>query len=100
MHPPLYFLLLKGWMALAGVSALAVRFFSVWFNVLLVSAPYALGRRWLDSHTGLLAGLLVAISPLYIVYSQEARVYAMLPLLYIALMDRLVSQREAKLCMG
>lgn len=99
VHPPLYFLLLKGWVALAGVSAFAVRFFSVWFNVLLVSVTYAFGRRRFDSHTGLLAGLLVAISPLYIVYSQEARVYAMLPLLYTALlilMDRLDSPREAR----
>ena len=100
VHPPLYFLLLKGWVAVAGVSAFAVRFFSVWFNLLLVPVAYAFGRRRFDGRTGFLAGLLVAFSPLYVIYSQEARVYAMLPLLYVTLlilMDRLASQTRTKL---
>jgi hypothetical protein len=99
VHPPLYFLLLKGWVALTGVSAFVVRYFSVWFSVLLVPATYVLGCRFGDRRTGLLGGLLVALSPLYIIYSQEARVYAVLPLFYVALlilMERLVSQREPR----
>lgn len=94
IHPPLYFLLLKGWVALAGTSAFSVRFFSVWFNTLLVAAVYAFGRRHLDRRTGLIAALLTAISPLYVVYSQEARVYALLPLVYLiilALVNRLTT---------
>nr|HID12925.1 hypothetical protein [Anaerolineae bacterium] len=86
VHPPLYFLLLKGWVALAGTSAFSVRFSSVWFNTLLVAAVYGFGRRYLDRRTGLIAALLTAISPLYVVYSQEARVYALLPLVYLALL--------------
>jgi len=86
VHPPLYFLLLKGWIALAGTSAFSARFFSAWFNILLVPAVYAFGRRWLDRRTGLLASVLVAISPLYVVYSQEVRVYALLPLVYLAIL--------------
>jgi len=99
VHPPLYFLLLKGWVALAGMSAFVVRFFSVWFNVLLVPAAYAFGRRRFDARTGLLVALLVTISPLYVIYSQEVRVYAVLPLLYIALLilaDRLVGEGGTK----
>jgi len=94
IHPPLYFLLLKGWVALAGTSVFSVRFFSVWFNTLLVATVYAFGRRYLDRHTGLIAALLTAISPLYVVYSQEARVYALLPLVYLiilALVNRLTT---------
>ena len=86
VHPPLYFLLLKGWVALAGASGFSVRFFSVWFNTLLVAAIYAFGRRYLDRRTGLIAALLTAISPLYVIYSQEARVYALLPLIYLILL--------------
>ncbi|MGD1997214.1 MAG: glycosyltransferase family 39 protein, partial [Anaerolineae bacterium] len=86
VHPPLYFLILKGWVELAGVSAFSVRFLSVWFNTVLVPVIYALGRRWLGRRTGLLASILMALSPLYIIYSQEARVYAMLPLVYLALL--------------
>jgi len=86
IHPPLYFLLLKGWITLAGTSAFSVRFFSVWFNTLLVPVTYAFGRRWLDRPTGLLTSVLVAISPLYVIYSQETRVYALLPLIYLAIL--------------
>lgn len=86
IHPPLYFLLLKGWVALSGPSAFSARFLSVWFNTLLVAAICSFGRRYLDRRTGLLAGLLATLSPLYVVYSQEVRVYALLPLVYLALL--------------
>ena len=86
VHPPLYFLLLKGWVAGAGTSAFSVRLFSAWFNTLLVAAVYGFGRRFLDRRVGLVAALLTALSSLYIVYSQEARVYALLPLVYLALL--------------
>ncbi len=97
VHPPLYFLLLKGWVMLAGTSAFSVRFFSAWFNTLLVPAAYACGRRWFDRRTGLLAGILVAVSPLYVIYSQEARVYALISLVYLlllALSERLTRGRH------
>jgi 4-amino-4-deoxy-L-arabinose transferase-like glycosyltransferase len=86
VHPPLYFLLLKGWVALAGTSGFSARFLSAWFNTLLVPAVYAFGRRYLGRDTGLIAAVLTAISSLYVVYSQEARVYALLPLIYLALL--------------
>ncbi len=86
VNPPLYFLLLKWWVAVAGASAFSARFLSVWFSVLLIPATYAFGRRFLDRRTGLTAALLTAISALYVVYSQEARVYALLPLVYLALL--------------
>jgi len=86
VHPPLYFLLLKAWVALAGTTAFSVRFLSAWFNTLLIPATCAFGRRWFDRRTGLVASVLVTLSPLYVVYSQEARVYAALPLLYLAML--------------
>ncbi len=45
IHPPLYFYLLHGWMALAGTREFAVRFLSVIPGVLLVPLCYQLGRR-------------------------------------------------------
>jgi len=86
VHPPLYFLLLKGWVALAGTSAYSARFLSVWFNTLLVPAVYTFGRRYLNRTAGLIAAFLTGISPLYVIYSQEARVYALLPLVYLGLL--------------
>lgn len=86
LHPPLYFFLLKGWVALAGDSAFSVRFLSAWFSVLLVPALYAFGRRWLGRRAGMIAAAFSVLSPLYLAYAQEARVYALLPLVYLALL--------------
>jgi 4-amino-4-deoxy-L-arabinose transferase-like glycosyltransferase len=86
LHPPLYFLLLKGWVALAGTSPFSVRFLSAWSNTLLIPGLYVFGRRWLGRRAGLIAATLAAISPLYLVYAQEARVYAILPLVYLVLL--------------
>jgi len=86
LHPPLYFLLLRGWVALAGDSSFSTRFLSAWLSLLLVPGFYAFGRRWLTRRAGRLAAALAAISPLYIAYAQETRVYAVLPLLYLALL--------------
>ena len=100
LHPPLYFFLLKGFIALAGDSAFSVRFLSAWFSLLLVPALYAFGRRWLDRRAGLIAAAVAACSPLYLAYAQEARVYALLPLIYLALLahTRHLTRPDPRLC--
>ena len=87
LHPPLYFFLLRGWVTLTGTSPFSVRFFSAWFSTLLIPGIYAFGRRWLGRRAGLIAAILAALSPLYLAYAQEARAYALLPLVYLALLD-------------
>jgi 4-amino-4-deoxy-L-arabinose transferase-like glycosyltransferase len=77
-HPPLYFLLLHLVVKLAGQSEFALRFPSLAFSVLTVSLLYTVGKHLFDERTGLLAALLGAISPLYLWYSHEARMYTML----------------------
>jgi len=80
IHPPGYYLLLHGWRSLAGESEFALRAYSALCGVLTVAAAAAVGRRaggWL---TALSAALLVAIHPLSVYYSQEARMYAQLGL--------------------
>jgi hypothetical protein len=80
-HPPLYYLLLHGWLSLVGRSEFAVRFLSVAAGLLSLSVLYALGRRLSSARLGLWSALLLALSPIYIQYSQEARMYALLALL-------------------
>jgi len=87
LHPPLYFFILKGWLALAGNSAFSARFFSAWLGTLLVPGTYIFARRWLTRRTGYIAAALTAVWPLYIIYTQETRVYAALPMLYLALLS-------------
>ena len=83
-HPPLYYLLLKGWTALLGNGEFAVRSLSVAASVASLPLLYALGRRLFDRPVAKLAMLLAAISPLLVWYAQEARMYSLLLALTLA----------------
>lgn len=78
---PLYFFLLRGWIALAGHSVTALRFFSLWFGVLAVPLTYTLGRRLLDRASGICAALLTAASAYLVWYGQEVKMYTLVPAL-------------------
>lgn len=78
---PLYFLLLRPWIALTGDSEFSVRFFSLAFGILAVPLTYALGRRWLSPVGSMLGALLMAFSPYLIWYSQEAKMYTLITFL-------------------
>jgi mannosyltransferase len=81
-HPPLYFLLLHGWIVL-GDGEFVVRFLSVLWGLVGIAALYTLGRRMLGVRTGTLAALLLAVSPIHIWHSQDARMYPLLLVLAI-----------------
>jgi len=80
IHPPGYYLLLHVWRAWVGESEFALRGFSALCGVLMVAVAAAIGRYAGGRRTSLGAALLVAVHPLAIYYSQEARMYAMLGL--------------------
>jgi len=80
-HPPLYYLFLHVWRTAAGSSEFWLRFPSVVFGSLAVPATYALGRELVDERTGVVAALLLALSPLHVFHAQDLRMYALLLLL-------------------
>lgn len=88
IHPPLYFILLKGWVALVGVSPFAARYSSVLAAFLQVALGYAAARHWFRTapFAPWLALILLTLSPLSVIYGQEIRVYAWLPLVYLLLL--------------
>ena len=81
IQPPLYYVLVAAWMRLAGRSEWALRFPSALFGALTVPLLYVLGRRLFHRRAALLAALLATLSPLYVYYSQEARMYTLLTFL-------------------
>ena len=87
-HPPLYPAVLK---ALGPFlpEMYAGRILSVVAGTLTILVIYELGKRLMGPGVGLLAAALLAISPVHIWYSQEARTYPVVALLvalsYLAL---------------
>ena len=75
IHPPLYYFLLHGWVAVAGTSEAAVRSLSMLAGVALVAGVWALARRLSGPTVAALAALLAAVAPFQVHYSQEARMY-------------------------
>ncbi|MDW5500612.1 glycosyltransferase family 39 protein [Serratia proteamaculans] len=84
VHPPLYYLLLHGWMLLFGEGILAVRSLSLLFGVITVALAIRFTRWLANERAALLAGGLMAIMPMAVRYSQEARMYALMGMLIIA----------------
>lgn len=84
-HPPLYFAMLKYWMALFGQSAFATRFLSVLFGVFAIVAMYYLGKQLFDRRAGYVAAVLLALSPFHIHASQTVRMYE--PLTFFAILS-------------
>ena len=77
-HPPLYYVLAKVWVDLWGDSVYALRTLSVLFSSLSLLAMYWLMRELAASRrVAALALLLMGVSPLFILYGQEAREYAL-----------------------
>lgn len=99
IHPPLYFIILKGWLNLTGVSAFTGRYLSALAALLQVPLVFAFVRAVFGQSSGAratippqdrpfpwIAAALMVVFPLSIIYGQEIRVYAFLPLIYIGLL--------------
>jgi 4-amino-4-deoxy-L-arabinose transferase-like glycosyltransferase len=81
IHPPLYYWLLKIWVALFGFGEAAVRSFSAVLGVLVVMVVWLLARTMFDRRVSFAAAFAAAVSPLLVYYSQEARMYMLLTFL-------------------
>jgi hypothetical protein len=75
-HPPLYFWLLHLWREGSSDSEFGLRFLSAGVGLLTVAVTYRLSRAVGNRLIGLLAALLLGISPFHIWWSQEVRMYA------------------------
>lgn len=77
-HTPGYFVLLRGWMALAGISEVALRFLSLLPSVWAVALIYRMATDLGSARAGVVAALLLAVNPFQVWYGQEARMYSWL----------------------
>jgi 4-amino-4-deoxy-L-arabinose transferase-like glycosyltransferase len=84
VHPLLYYFSLHTWMGMVGRSPFAARFFSVILGMVTVALLWRLAAWCFDRRVGLVVGLLAAVNPFHVAYSQEARMYALLGLAAVA----------------
>lgn len=82
-HPPGYFIILWVWTRFFGFSEISVRIPSVIFGVVAVYLIYLIGKKLYSKNLGLVAALILAVNPLHIYYSQEARMYGLATLAVI-----------------
>lgn len=76
-HPPGFFIILWTWTKLFGTSEIFVRIPSVIFGSLTIYVIYLIGCKLHSKTLGLFSAFLLALNPLHIYYSQEARMYAL-----------------------
>lgn len=99
--PPLYYVLLHGWMRVFGDGNVAVRSLSALFSVATLPLLMRAGRRVGGPVVGWAALALLATSPFAIRYATEARMYSLVALLvaagWLAVTNALESRRRVHL---
>ncbi len=96
-HPPGFFMILWVWAKIFGTSEIAVRIPSVIFGVLAIYIVFLVGQKVYSKKLGLISAFLLAINPLHIYYSQEARMYSLATisvLVNIYLFIKLIKQEK------
>jgi mannosyltransferase len=79
--PPLFYYLAWGWERAFGSGETGMRLLPALLGTLLVPVTWAAARVTLPARSAFIAAALVALSPLLVWYSQEARPYALFALL-------------------
>jgi len=75
---PLYFVIARAWTRVVGDSPQRLRLLSALLGLLALPAMFWLARAWFGSaRAGWLATLLLAVSPIQMLYAQEARMYSL-----------------------
>jgi mannosyltransferase len=76
--PPLYYALAWLWTQVAGNGEWGLRSLSAIAGVATIPVAYLVGRELRGERAGVIAAALVAVNPMLLWYSQEARAYALL----------------------
>lgn len=77
-HPPIYYLLLRLWRKIFGQSIISARSLSALFSVLIFPCIYWLCKELeQSSRLGWIAIAIIAVSPIHVLYAQEAREYSL-----------------------
>ncbi|RYF28745.1 MAG: hypothetical protein EOO17_04390 [Chloroflexi bacterium] len=76
-HPPLYYLLLKGWIGVFGLSDLSLRASSALFGALAIVATALLLRKLFTTKVAIISLPFLTLAPFMLRYDYEIRMYAL-----------------------
>jgi len=78
VHPPLYYILLKGWNSFLGNSLFSLRLFSILFSIMATISIYIFVKQaFKNKNLALFSSLLFVFSYFQIQYAMEARMYSL-----------------------
>jgi uncharacterized membrane protein len=76
-HPPLYYLIARGWRTLFGDDVGTLRALGVVLGLCFIAALGMLARETIGARAGLYAVALAAVSPVFVLYAQQLREYSL-----------------------
>lgn len=94
VHPPLFYWLEVGVVKIISTSEFSLRLLPAIFGTMTVPAVYYLGKTVMNWKAGLIASILVMISPVMIHHSQDARCYSLAILLFIVTLTLYVQEKK------
>jgi mannosyltransferase len=94
VHPPLYYWFLKVWADLFGNTELGLRTMSLFFGAITIVFAFFLIVRLFGRKAAYVSLLFLALSPMFIRYGQEARMYTLLTAIIVAATYLLVYMTE------
>lgn len=93
-HPPLYYWLLHGWISAFGDSTFAVRAMTGVISLAALPLMYVVGKRLRGPQLGMILAWMLSISPFFLRYGSETRMYSLVMVLtlagYLAVSEALV----------
>jgi mannosyltransferase len=75
--PPLWYVLIWGWSRIFGTGEVALRLPSALVGIATVAVAWGIGWELAGRRVAIAAAVLVAVNPLFVWYSQEARAYGL-----------------------
>lgn len=84
VHPPLYYMLLRGWAEISNASLLSMRFFSLLFGLATIYGTFLLAKQiFRNTNLAVLSATLLGLSSFQIQYHLEARMYTLAAFLLV-----------------
>lgn len=84
VHPPFYYWLLKVWSLAFGNTEIGIRSMSIFFGVVTVILAFLFVLRFFGRRAAYVTLLFLVISPMFIRFGQEARMYTLLTAIIVA----------------